>query len=110
MRDLHELKMNEGKRPIAAGKLVIRPAPTEEQIMRLESRYGVKLPIDYVSFLRFSNGGHPQLCAFLPKEASWPDICLVNVFYHLDDDETHLRGVCRATDAWRDAFNIRFIA
>lgn len=110
MRNLAELKMNEGPRPITAGEHVSRSPPTEEQIRAFEAEFGVSLPADYVSFLRFANGGHPHLCFFAAEAWYGADEFIVNVFYHLNDDREDLRGVWAATRVWRDAFNFDLVA
>lgn len=58
MRDLSELKLND------AGAPVDTPPPTERQLALVEQAVGAKLPAAYVAFLRYSNGGHPQLNTF----------------------------------------------
>ncbi len=58
MRDLNELKLNNAGAPIDT------PPPTEQQLALVEQAIGAKLPAAYVAFLRYSNGGHPQLNTF----------------------------------------------
>lgn len=99
MRDLRELRINEGERPATAGPLIIRQAPTEEQIRRFEAKFQVKLPAHYVSLLRFSNGGHPQIGTFGPKDPSSRERWVVNLFHFLSDDEADLEGVWASTVA-----------
>lgn len=75
MRDLRELNMESG--PVAL------PPPTAEQLAVVEELVGAKLPAAYVAFLRFSNGGYPELntCYFDDGERRrrW----IVNNFYHI---------------------------
>src|SRR5207249_1955472 len=50
--------LNEGGRPVTT------PPPTSNQVALVERLVGVKLPETYVEFLRFSNGGHPEVDTF----------------------------------------------
>jgi hypothetical protein len=54
MRDLSELGMFDNCRDP-------RPSVTPELIAKFEEDFGVRLPDDYITFLRFSNGGCPDL-------------------------------------------------
>jgi hypothetical protein len=101
VRDLFELGINEGKRPVTAGPLVIRSAPTQAQIRAFESRFDVKLPDDYLSFLRFSNGGHPKCGSFESPSGDEPSFWTINLFYHLEDERDDLEGLWGATDEWQ---------
>jgi cell wall assembly regulator SMI1 len=58
MRDLNELNLNEGGEPVT------RPAPSVAEITLLEQELEAKLPQDYLDFLQFSNGGHPEVDTF----------------------------------------------
>ncbi len=81
MRDLAELNLNEG------GKPVRRPSPSTQQIAQFQSEFGIAVPGEYLTFLAYSNGGHPELDTFLPD--GMPErrhYCAVNHFYHLTDD------------------------
>lgn len=81
MRDLSELNINEG------GKPVQRPAPTRKAIEAFQTHFGITLPEEYLHLLRHSNGGHPELDSVepigRPGAARWS----VNRFYHLDDND-----------------------
>ncbi len=94
MRDLLELGLNEG------GKPVTRKAPTEEEIRRFEAAHQVSLPDDYVNFLRVSNGGHPELNCFVPKGLAEDNIWSVDVFYHLGDDQSNYYNIWKVTRDW----------
>jgi len=77
MRELRELNLNDG------GTAVDRPPPTAHQIAVVEQLAGAPLPPAYLAFLRFSNGGHPEVDTFrLPTGAEWA----VNSFFHLAAD------------------------
>jgi hypothetical protein len=102
MRNLLELGMDEGQRPVTAGKLIKRQPPTREQIQRFESAFQIKLPQDYVSFLRFTNGGHPSCGSFTPPNMKQPAAWDVNLFFFLDDDTSAVTGLWCRTRAWQD--------
>jgi hypothetical protein len=95
MRNLNELNINEGGRP------VIRSPPADSQIAAFQSQFGVTLPSEYVAFLRHSNGGHPERNSFKPAGLAEDVMWGVSRFYHLDDDRTDLEGIWGATNEWR---------
>jgi hypothetical protein len=77
MRDLRELNLNE------IGTVADRRPPTARQIAAVEQLIGASLPESYLTFLRFSNGGHPELDTFtLPTGEEWA----VNTFFHIASD------------------------
>lgn len=81
MRNLLELNMNSGGKPVA------RPAPTDSCFRDFEHEYNVKLPSAYCSLLSYSNGGHPELDSF--RDPNDPNNAWgVNEFLHLLDDRT----------------------
>ena len=75
MRDLNELQLNEGGRPVQ------RPAPSASDIASFEAAAGFPLPEEYLQLLRHSNGGHPFLDTF---EARGNGDFAIDRFYHLD--------------------------
>ena len=95
MRDLSELNINEN------GKRVTRPAPSNDVINALQARYGITLPEDYLTLLRQSNGGHPELDSIepigRPGSARWA----VNRFYHLEHEKKSAENLWAAMDEWR---------
>jgi len=95
MRALHELKINEGGRPIA------RPAPSDADISAFESHFGVRLPDEYVQLLRYSNGGHPELDSIQPAGRPEAERWSVGHFYYLSPDHTGTRSLWRAVETWR---------
>ncbi len=109
MRNLSELKIDEGKRPVTAGRLVRRRPPTEKQIQAFQSRFCVELPDEYLMFLRFSNGGHPQVGTFAPREMGDRGPWEVNIFYHLEDDETNLLGLWTNTSALQKVLSLKVV-
>lgn len=103
MRDLKELNLNEG------GKPVPWPRPTAEQVREFEERFGVRLPDEYLSLLRYSNGGHPEKDSFRPAGATEDVLWGVNRFYHLTDDHTDLEGLWRATEEWQSVIGKKLV-
>jgi len=57
MRDLNELGL------IAVNGTSLL-APTESQLVLVEHLIGVDLPVSYIEFLKFSNGGYPEVNTF----------------------------------------------
>ncbi|NLF63479.1 MAG: hypothetical protein GX579_02640 [Chloroflexi bacterium] len=78
MRNLAEIKLNEG------GKPVVRPAPTASETKLMEQELGVELPRDYVNFLIFSNGGHPEADTFYVTIEGAVQDWAINRFFHLE--------------------------
>src|SRR6266516_4875208 len=86
MRDLTELNLNDG------GKWLDRPAPTAHQIAVVERLAGAYLPAAYLAFLRFSNGGQPEVDTFTATNGhEW----VVNTFFHIASD-------AEISDDWED--------
>src|SRR5262245_11506275 len=75
MRDLNEL----GLRPLnrREGQL---PHPPDEEIVRFEEALRLKLPADYVAFLRQFNGARPTTNAFTTASGY---TCAVGTFFYL---------------------------
>jgi hypothetical protein len=80
MRDLHELQMHRHGEP------VITPPPTDRQLALVEQLIGVQLPIDYVSFLRFSNGGRPMLDTFYIEREGNSEPWTIDHFFSITSD------------------------
>src|SRR4051812_46941919 len=82
MRDLSELNINE------RGVPVTRPAPTDDDWARFESRYDIKAPSALRQLLGYSNGGHPELDS-IPSTSGGGggSRYSVNRFYYLSADE-----------------------
>lgn len=81
MRNLDELNINEGGRPVR------RPRPTRDQLSMVERFVGAKLPAAYIALLLYSNGGHPEIDTFIVgnnEHATW-DVCR---FFHLAPEES----------------------
>jgi hypothetical protein len=56
MRNLAELKLAD-----ARGEPVDRAPPSAEVISAFEREFNVSLPPEYLEFLKYSNGGPPEL-------------------------------------------------
>lgn len=93
MRNLKELNINEGGKPVS------RRAPTKQAILDFETEFEISLPLDYVEFLNFSNGGHPELNSFsLSGDGDYRGS--IDVFYHLDDDFKDCNNLWWVTKSW----------
>lgn len=98
MRDLTELNLNIG------GLAVVNPAPSGQEVLEFEREFDVKLPSDYISLLRYSNGGHPELSLVrIPEtgtewEISW--------FYHLNGDRNDSESLWFATSEWMKVLGV----
>jgi len=96
MRDISELNINEGGRPI------LRNSPSQNMISEFEDEFGISLPNDYIRFLKESNGGHPELNLFTPVGNSDDNHFTIDYFYHLtNDDRESLTSVWRVTRDWQ---------
>jgi hypothetical protein len=95
MRALSELNLNERGRP------VVRPAPTNEAFEAFERHFDVKLPADYMGFMIFSNGGHPELDSIEPIGRPGAARRSVDHFYHFGDDKNSPSNIWNATEVWR---------
>ncbi len=87
MRDLRELNIDEGGDPVD------RPAPTPEQIAAVESAVGAPLPATYIDFLRFTNGGQPELDTFYVSTDAGVEAWNVNSFFHISSDTDSTESV-----------------
>ncbi len=88
MRNLAELKLtNSGGRPVD------RAPPTAEVISAFEREFNVSLPPEYLEFLKYSNGGRPELDVL--READSDDFSdwAVEHFFHLSGDQTDPYGL-----------------
>jgi SMI1 / KNR4 family (SUKH-1) len=81
MRNLDEIGIRQ--RPSAK----FRHAPTAREVAEFERAFSVKLPSDYLSFLRYCNGGHPRL-EFCPLDTNEFDRGVsANIFFFLNSSE-----------------------
>lgn len=90
MRELSELNINEGGRPVT------RPAPTEALFADFESKTGRQLPAELRGLLQFANGGHPELDSVAGSEGQF----VVNAFYHLTPDDHGPESLWYAVQHW----------
>lgn len=80
MRDLNELNINKGGRPVT------RPQPTPDQISFVENLIGATLPCSYIALLMFSNGGHPQVDTFYVEVEGSREEWSISHFFHISSD------------------------
>jgi hypothetical protein len=98
MRDLNELNINEGGRPVT------RPQPTPEQLAFVENLVGAKLPRSYVAFLMFSNGGGPEVDTFYFEAEGVRYEWGINEFFHISSDHASTESVVwNYTHRWSGA-------
>lgn len=90
MRDLSELNINEG------GKPVIRPAPREALYADFESKTGRRLPAELRGLLQFANGGHPELDSVAGSKGQFA----VDTFYYLTPDDHGPESLWYAVQHW----------
>jgi hypothetical protein len=95
MRNLAELGMT------LYGEPQRRRPPTDEEIRKLESALGARLPPAYLQFLRFANGGTPRLTIFRTKGGESKGSA--SLFYCLSEDEDSLDNIARALGNYRKA-------
>src|ERR1035441_9941815 len=100
MRDLAELNIIDGR--VTGAR---RPARSNEVINAFQSHYGITLPEAYLTLLRHSNGGFPELDTIVPvgtpSSMNAPSDWGVNRFCHLDDNRTSGYGLWAVIEAWR---------
>ena len=80
MRDLAEINLNDGGRPVT------RPAPTSAEIAAVEDLIGRRLPSDYLAALAHSNGGHPELDTFPVTLGGVEQTWSLDTLFHLGPD------------------------
>lgn len=102
MRDLSELNINEGGRPVS------RRPPSDEEIWEFAAAHDVELPDAYVELLKFANGGHPELDTFVPVGSDENDKWAVNRFYCLDA-QADVDGLWQAAKEWAPVLGERRI-
>lgn len=96
MRNLAELNLNIG------GKPVMRKPPSQKALSLLADLTKMPVEKDYIKFLMQSNGGHPQLNAFVPECNSQENVWSVDMFYHVDEDEIeHHHSVFKVLRDWK---------
>lgn len=81
MRDISTININDGGRPVN------RDRPSESDIREFEQEFKVLLPLEYLEFLRLTNGGHPENGSFVPLGDKSDNRFSVDYFYHLMSNE-----------------------
>ncbi len=96
MRNLSELNINEGGRPVE------RTPPSQSSLQEFQEEFGVLLPKDYVEFLTAANGGHPELDSFVPTGNDASNRFAIDYFYHLTDgDRKSTSGAWWTMSKWQ---------
>lgn len=95
MRNLSELNLNEGGRPVE------RAPPSPEVISAFEEEFDVTLPPEYIALLMFSNGGHPELDLIRPMGRTDIHEWGVNHFLYLNEDREGWESLWAVTAEWR---------
>ncbi len=91
MRNLEELNINDGGRPVT------RPSPSDRSISDFEHTFGLAFPEELKRLLNFANGGHPEVDCLDGSRGRFA----VNRFYSLTDDRDDAEGMWWATEQWR---------
>lgn len=91
MRNLTELNINEGGRPVT------RSAPTARVLQQFEVEFGRPLPEVLKKILLFANGGHPELNVVEGSAGQYA----VNRFYHLNEEDQGTESIWYSIKHWR---------
>jgi len=91
MRDLKELNINDGGRPVK------RPPPTDADFLFFEQNTGLLVPPDLRCLLMFSNGGGPELDAVGGASGAFS----IDTFFHLTSDDFGTESMWYAVKHWR---------
>lgn len=90
MRDLKELNLNEGGRPVT------RLAPTDKLVEVFQLQTGRQIPSDLLALLKFANGGHHELDSVGGITGQFA----VNTFYNLCADDFGVDSLWYAVLHW----------
>jgi hypothetical protein len=101
MRNLKELRINEGGNPVS------HPEPTDADVRSIERAVGAPLPSEYVALLKHANGGHPEIGSFWVEDRGRRERWSVNVFYGLGADKGTAGSVWKAVGEWRSVLGDR---
>lgn len=102
MRDLKELNINEGGRPVN------RPSPSDEVIRAYENQFENKLDSNHIKLLSYSNGGHPELDSFIPQNLDDSGYWGLDTFFHLSMDGDPL-NIFQVSKTFRDIIGSKFV-
>jgi cell wall assembly regulator SMI1 len=91
MRNLEEININEGGRPVT------RPPPAVHAVTLFENEFGLLLPEGIRRLLSFANGGHPELSAIDSTAGQYA----INRFYHLSEENRGDESLWYAVKHWR---------
>ncbi|WP_366058144.1 SMI1/KNR4 family protein [Pigmentiphaga sp.] len=94
MRNLVELNLTD------RGRRVELVPPSDAIILAFENEFNVKFPPEYIEFLMYSNGGHPELDSISPMGRTDVAMRSVDHFYYLNDDEKGVEGLWFTARAW----------
>jgi len=103
MRDLDELNINVGGRPVD------RPPPSDADVAQFEQELGIAFPAELLTLLRHANGGHPQLDTFVPDGADEDDAWSINRFYNLSGDRSDPESLWQVAATWRPILGERYL-
>jgi hypothetical protein len=103
MRNLSELNINEGGKPIR------RPPPASDIVSAFQDHFEVVIPDDYLRLLQHANGGHPEVNTVDPIGRPGASSWAVNWFYHLDANRHTAASLWHATDQWRRIYGHRIL-
>ncbi|MCP3925715.1 MAG: SMI1/KNR4 family protein [Desulfobacterales bacterium] len=89
MRDLSEINISKSKL-----------CPSKKEIEAYEKKFKVKIPIEYINFLNFSNGGFPELDSFIPEGQNENNKWSVDHFYFLNNKKSEFHNIWKITKEW----------
>ena len=95
MRDLAELNINSGGRPVT------RPSPSKAAVEDFQREFRVSIPSELLALLQFANGGHPELDSYNPNGSEDANSFAVNCFYFLTEDREADYSLWQAIRTWR---------
>jgi hypothetical protein len=90
MRNLSELNINEGGKPVA------RPAPSADLLEAFQSETGLKVPPGLRHLLQYANGGHPELDSVGCAQGQFA----VNTFFNLTSNDFGPESLWYAVQHW----------
>jgi len=100
MRRLNELNIDSSK----------LDGPNAHEIDDFENWFGVKLPLDYIGFLRFSNGGSPEVDTFVYRVGEDEGEGAVSTFFSLTSDKDDTYGIWYCTGLIESVLGFKCVA